>query len=830
MRILAILAAANLLWPTSAPLLANGIPLNRSVEYILATLFLAWLAFVALRAALKRVAPFPERPEPFRRAARMLSFVAIVFGVVLLFVRVSYPITDSFEARYSTPELPAVDHLFLADNWYLTSGGRDPAVSRYEEQLSFDPRLGQTWRLSAFNSLSFNLYNSAPGSVRQRREELRKRDAQPFDASFDWNSKVGDRLASLYPAGAELLVRYRGDVSVTTTRGTTHLPFSSEEREEKIDVSAVDLKTLRLSYANFSCPDSRCRANLTMNPIPIVDSVFQVRLAPTGGPTSDAKPLTTALLAEAEPLLSLSRLGPAIEMAFLLALLARAAIWTFGLLLASWPGRRDAAIAGLLAVVLWAVSIELNGHISLQVRHMAFVFIVVPAAFAALLALRVIAGRTDQGNRPAINQGMLLVVTLGLMVGLPSLMAVMSTQSQLETADVEAVVWKTAMVFPEVMLGTGQTTGGGTASVQVSRFGLGWNESWISPVGDDPLTYSSWARDFLASPKPLLDPTMIASKPFFIYYRAALYAIFGDGDTYTAILARQLTWWCAAAVGLFLLAAVSRLRVKAPPPRFEAGSILLALLGFGSAVWLAHSMVTYAAPTAAWQFSEGPAWQLLLLSMAFLLGAMAASDPRLCLAAGIAFAVGVMMRTTNLPLAAVGLVMIWMAFPWGSRLVRAGVAFTAPILAALLAVWLQAGAPLSMPKEVAEYYAANTGIPRDRGLAGLVPDAATLAVAAAALISVMVAIYLVKGALGRAKIVGLTTAILAGGYLPVISQLAAPYYPRSVIPVYYVLSLAPAILLLFLWRQHSVSLLEAHPSARLPEPLATDASAIRTRV
>ena len=32
-----------------------------------------------------------------------------------------------------------------------------------------------------------------------------------------------------------------------------------------------------------------------------------------------------------------------------------------------------------------------------------------------------------------------------------------------------------------------------------------------------------------------------------------------------------------------------------------------------------------------------------------------------------------------------------------------------------------------------EYYAANTGIPRDRGLAGLVPDAATLAVAAAPL-------------------------------------------------------------------------------------------------
>ncbi len=799
--VLAIMMAGNLVWPTSAPLQANGLPLNRSIEYVVFTIFLAWLAFVTLRAILGRITPFPKRPAPFGQASRILTLLAIALGVLLLLVRSQAPIEDSIQARYSTPERPNVESLFLADDWYMTSGSRAPSISRYEEQLQFDPRRSQTWRLSAFNSREFNIRESDPGTIRERRQEFRRRDAHPFEVSFAWNSRVADRLASLYPAGADLLIRYRGDARISTAKGGQSLPFSDHVKLERIPLSAPDFQTLRLDYANFSCPDTECRDNLTMNSLPIVDSVYQVWLTPIGSSASEARPLTTALFAAAGPLLSLSSLGPIIEMLFLLAIVARGTMWMCGLLVASWPGRRNAAVALVLAAVLWTLSIGMNGHISQQLRHLPFVFMVLPAAFSIVSILRRRDSRDDRSSQSAVIQGMLLVVTLGLLAVLPSLSAMMSTASQLQTADTEAIAWKTERVMPAVMLGDTPLGIGASTPDGAAPFGLGWNESWISPVGDDPLTYSSWARDFLASPKPLVDPTMIASKPFFIYYRAALYAVFGDGDTYSAIFGRQVTWWSAAALGLFLLAVTTRMRIRDPQSQLRIGSRHLALLCLGGMIWLGHSIVTYAIPTTAWQFSEGPAWQLLFFSMALLLGTLATSDLLLCLMAGVAFAVGVLMRTTNLPLMGMELVVIWMGFSPRGRLMRAAMAFAAPTIVAMLAIWLQAGAPLEVPREVAKYYASNTGIPSDRGLAGLVPDLAALGVAEAALVAAAVSVMITCGRLARTQVIGVVIALLAGGFLPAIPQLAAPYYPRSVISIYYVLSVIPAMLLIFSWRQ-----------------------------
>jgi hypothetical protein len=173
-------------------------------------------------------------------------------------------------------------------------------------------------------------------------------------------------------------------------------------------------------------------------------------------------------------------------------------------------------------------------------------------------------------------------------------------------------------------------------------------------------------------------------------------------------------------------------------------------------------------------------------------------------AAGAMFGLSLLYRTSNLPLALLGLAIVSLApTPSVSSWLRNSAAYLAPIAVALLTIWLHAGAPLNVPPEVAAYAAQNTGTPQappGSHLYGLVPNALTLQIVCSALIAVVVALIMPAAASARVRAGALGLAVIFGALLPLMPQRGAPYYPRNLITVYYAIAFVPLALMISLWR------------------------------
>ena len=294
------------------------------------------------------------------------------------------------------------------------------------------------------------------------------------------------------------------------------------------------------------------------------------------------------------------------------------------------------------------------------------------------------------------------------------------------------------------------------------------------------------------------------SKPLFIYYRAVLYALFGDGELYALALSQQLLRWVVAISGVCLLASLGPTGWVSRAFRLRAGLTLLALLSTATWIWLSFSLVTYASGAFSSWFSEGPAATATLLSFGLLIGAVAEKDLSLSLAAGATFGLGVLCRTSNLPLALVGLVLVCFGATDIRRWIRASVAYGGPIAIALLAIWLHAGAPFGLPVGVREYVAANTGVPHNPpGLSyfhGLVPGRRELGIILAVFCALATALAIRCTFACKLRLIGLGAAVVLGAFIPLIPQLAAPYWPRALMTSYYVMSLMPTMVLIYHWR------------------------------
>jgi hypothetical protein len=335
------------------------------------------------------------------------------------------------------------------------------------------------------------------------------------------------------------------------------------------------------------------------------------------------------------------------------------------------------------------------------------------------------------------------------------------------------------------------------------------DDTELFSAGNDHLTYSALPKAFLHNPQPenyllLNTPEQLLTKPLFMYFRAARYALLGDGEFYSLALARALITWVIAVCGVLCLAAIGATQgvLRARDSRSRIGMGLLAGSAALTWVWLAYAMAT---PSDFFLLlSEGGALASVLLSFGVLVVASGRSL-LLCGVAGAIFAISVLYRSTHLPLAFLGLAIVGLGFGGSaSRWVRASIAYIAPIATAVLVIWLHAGAPISMPRSMGSYTAYNLGPPQappGSFIQGLVPNVLTLQITCAVLLAIVIALVMGATTSMRVRVACLGLAVIIGALLPLLPQRGAPYYPRSLVTAYYALAFLPAALLIDRWQR-----------------------------
>ena len=490
-----------------------------------------------------------------------------------------------------------------------------------------------------------------------------------------------------------------------------------------------------------------------MKPVPIPKAVFEVRIAPPGAAQSVARPLSLFNLAGAGIAFDLGWWSRILELVFMVLALGRLALWLVSLLL----GAR-------LSVQLWALAAAAMVPailVQLGAVEQAFFLVFLPVGLGASLLFGVVstAGRTAQAR-----EGLGVPVLIGI--------------SSLLLAGVQA---------PESIAGISAGALGARSFLGASNWLLpAWDHTALFAAGDDPLTYESWAKLVLQTPQRMVDASVVFSKPFFVYFRALYFMLFGDGDVYASAMARNLLFCALALSGAFLLYHLAR-----PADAKGVWDTLLMLVATWTWGWLCYSVARDGVSLATGQFSEGITWTLTLMSFGLLVAAVSAGSSGLSLASGTVFAIGVTMRTTVSPLILLGLGVLYLASAARWRAFwRPAVAYVSPLVAAAALIWLHAGAPLAISPGVAAYWKANTGLAHS-----LIPAAEEELLLALAVVAVVVAAIGAGSNRQRMGVGIVALAVVVGVFIPVLPQLAAPYYPRQLMLQYYVLATVPALLL-----------------------------------
>lgn len=127
--------------------------------------------------------------------------------------------------------------------------------------------------------------------------------------------------------------------------------------------------------------------------------------------------------------------------------------------------------------------------------------------------------------------------------------------------------------------------------------------------GDDWLSYASAGYVFLESPSWFTDPFYVFTKPLFVYFRAFLYQILGEGTSYVEILMRYLL----ALTPLLFLPAISKLLSQTPKRRWF---FFVPVIGY-TFFWCLKNLASYI--LIFWvSMGEIPQWLFGLLACASL--------------------------------------------------------------------------------------------------------------------------------------------------------------------------------------------------------------------
>lgn len=635
-----LLAWVYLLFPTSAPLTLNGLPLDRKSELLvfIALTLTALLACVLRYLILIGFVPLPDR-QHLPRFQVYLEIAAIVIVLTLLIFKPFYPESNQLTSCFEIPDVNEHPCVWLPEGFRIH---QPDLISRFEESITFAAP-EKPWRLASFNDVfRFGFFDSPEGTLERklqdlrperpherRIQELRKSRSYPFSATFHLGEPIARLLRQEYEQDEKisLAVKYTGGVDVSGDADRpVAFPYSETEQTQLLDVPASRIPNLVIRYRNFRCADetqtaSQCARALTVVSLPLEAARLDVAVIHP----EDGKRISLGYA----PLLARSR--------------GRNILMAFGFL---------ENLAGAIAVLILLIRIypyfssvpkNVTQFASEARQHLPAIFQIILIGTLGALAIRTL--YRFMFPIGVLANGVKLTILLPLGAAYVSLFWMV-------------LFSKRAHQFFKAALAT---LGPGAALVAFSPFliylGLTlcirvapMNEvSFLTP-GDDPLAYATDAMGILenGSPRNLALPfTHFLVKPLFLYSRALYYAIFGGGETYYSILITTafVCVWSLVMV-LWVLAPSTSVNAVSSSWKIRIGIAAACAIAY---VTLGKTFLANGGVFAGQPFSEGPAWLFGLASFALLVALPTSSRPALTLRLiGLLFTASLCFRMQNL--------------------------------------------------------------------------------------------------------------------------------------------------------------------------------------
>jgi hypothetical protein len=138
---------------------------------------------------------------------------------------------------------------------------------------------------------------------------------------------------------------------------------------------------------------------------------------------------------------------------------------------------------------------------------------------------------------------------------------------------------------------------------------------WLRSIGNDPLTYESFARDILSGWSVQGGEDVFYYQPLFRYWRFVERVVFGDGEA--LLIASAFGLLCASFMAFFAVAFRSAIGKGRSP--LTVATILVAAV-------LTLLLATTSLPMIGWPASEYPTWILLPLSTLLFVTGRTASN------------------------------------------------------------------------------------------------------------------------------------------------------------------------------------------------------------
>ena len=511
-KICPILLAIYFLTPTSVPFIFDGLPFATKHEcFLLYIVLVAWLTKVFIHHLLKlHLLPNTLRKNTQSQRHILFTSILVVLSIGLIAVKLFAPAPRGVPVCFQSPEVSQQGCFFSTEGIYVSNLD----VSKNVDGIRFNKK--HPWRLGFLNTLDFNVYGSESGTADFNAEKLRKRDASPFSATFTLGPEFLRLFGRSIPSASDLrfVVKYRGRVdalrggaSVSENIGA----YSARMRKTEVTIRPTDESEIFLRFSNYTClthnnntvwPD--CAGNTSITTIPRNKATFEVYIH---GRDKKIIPLTLGAAIRDFSITKTETYYFLFEFILLgliaIGVLGRVVITVFGvadgsfrLSIREWikrvslllrPDRWHCLIRSVVAyrtnplfpsVVIIAITMFVLGW-NLYVRylggewwHRLFFCII---HYLPLIILVMLSDKYR--NYLRCNKGRTIYYYIAIFAAIPFCFLFYQTVTQLGHED---------------------------------------NIILFHP-GDDFLTYSSWAKDVLREGSLVMEPSIVLSKPLFIY-------------------------------------------------------------------------------------------------------------------------------------------------------------------------------------------------------------------------------------------------------------------------------------------------------------------------
>lgn len=486
---------------------------------------------------------------------------------------------------------------------------KNSLLSRYEREIDFNSSSSsQKWRLSGFNSLSYNVYGKSKSNP-SIWEEYRLENKYPFTSSFYLNSQKIKLLRE--KSGSDSIsftIKYQGNVSI----GNTNYGFSKEEKEIKIDNFSDD--SLDLSFSNYECKNDKdnsldCARSFNVNSIPESEAKISLFIN-----DNNTQKIVSTDFFQPKLFQLIGKFGYISLLIFfginIFFLVSNAFIKSLSFILHQISIRNiisdifkiaiNCSIAFVLLKIVGTGFLKFSKNAFALDHNMTIMKI---AFFALIIIFSSGIFRRLLQNLIKIGQSHIIIIFLWLFIG----------------------------IFPVLLLSSAPSLRDGTELYQ---------------VGHDQLTYFSWARDIAQNKSFFVEPTVVTSKPLFLYFKSLTMITFGDGNIF---LDTYSYWILQSSLLLFMSSALFCILIyKKKTDKLE--SIATTAL-FSGAYWYLYLHLNTLFVRSMIPLSEVYTWPLALLALSWLTLLPFIDKAKTSfwfIISGIIWAISLVFRTPNL--------------------------------------------------------------------------------------------------------------------------------------------------------------------------------------